>query len=128
MSYYLAKACEKLNITPEQVLSHAVRDDEFVLVVDKGIAGCPKTRIPLSELGRFIIPAGFPDDGLFPAPVSPGSVVIQRADYTPPDTEATTSTYESMTVKTLKVYAKDVGITGYRTMKKSELIAALEAI
>lgn len=50
MSDVLERACAKLGVSPEQVLKHRLEGDSLVLVVDNGIAGCPKFTIPLSDL------------------------------------------------------------------------------
>lgn len=47
---HLTAACEYLSIDETAVLSHRVTDDAVVVVVDRGIKGCPKYTIPLSEL------------------------------------------------------------------------------
>lgn len=47
---YLSLACEHLGIGESSVLSHRVYQDRVVLVVNKGILGCPKFSIPLSVL------------------------------------------------------------------------------
>lgn len=46
----LQAAVRRLEITAAQVLSWRVYKNEIVLVVDRGVAGCPKYRLPLSEL------------------------------------------------------------------------------
>lgn len=38
------------DITVDDVLTHAIRADEFHLVVDRGILGCPKYRLALDVL------------------------------------------------------------------------------
>ncbi len=47
---YLKAACRHLEITAGQVRKFRVEGDNVVLVVDRGIAGCPKFTIPISEL------------------------------------------------------------------------------
>ncbi len=46
----LIAACDYLGIEPEQVLKSRVDGDELVLVVNRGILGCPKYRLPLARL------------------------------------------------------------------------------
>lgn len=53
---YLTLACEHLGITAAQVLASAEKETEIVLVVDNGIAGCPKYRIPLELLHEKVEP------------------------------------------------------------------------
>ena len=50
MTDYLLNACEYLGVDAGSVLSHKQYEDEIVLIVDKGIEGCPKYRVPLSLL------------------------------------------------------------------------------
>ena len=52
---------------------------------------------------------------------APKKEVSSKADVK----EATTTDYNSMTVAELKVAAKELGIKGYTTLKKAELIEAL---
>jgi hypothetical protein len=43
-------ACAYLKADPGRVLVYRLEAEEVVLVVDNGIAGCPKYRVPLSKL------------------------------------------------------------------------------
>jgi hypothetical protein len=52
MTDYLARAIEYLGVEPGAVINPRVEGDEYVVIVDKGIAGCPKYRIPLSKLNE----------------------------------------------------------------------------
>lgn len=58
MADYLKAACAYVGTTPDKVLVHRVDEAEqvFVLVVDNGIAGCPKYTIPLAELIATVTP------------------------------------------------------------------------
>lgn len=47
---YLKAVCEKLDVDPERVVKQRVQGDEFVVIVDNGIAGCPKYVVPLADL------------------------------------------------------------------------------
>lgn len=47
---YLTLACAYLGIAATQVLASAEKETEIVLVVDNGIAGCPKHRISFAVL------------------------------------------------------------------------------
>ena len=60
MTDYLARAVEYLGAEPGEVLKHRVQGDEYIVILDKGIAGCPKYRIPLSKLDEPA-PAVTPD-------------------------------------------------------------------
>ena len=46
----LESACEYLGVDKGSVLKHRVQGDEYIVIVDKGIKGCPKYHIPLSQL------------------------------------------------------------------------------
>jgi hypothetical protein len=52
MSDYLQRALIKLDATEGDVLAHGLSADglEYAVVLDKGIKGCPKYRIPLVDL------------------------------------------------------------------------------
>ena len=47
----LTVACEYLGVSPADVVKSRVEGDDFILIVNLGIKGVPKYRIPLSELG-----------------------------------------------------------------------------
>lgn len=50
MSDYLILAAEYLGVEVDSIIDGNVYDDHIAVVVDKGIAGCPKYLIPLSAL------------------------------------------------------------------------------
>jgi hypothetical protein len=50
MTNYLDRACEQLGVDKGSVIKHRVQGDEYVVIADKGIKGCPKYVIPLSQL------------------------------------------------------------------------------
>lgn len=50
MTKYLDLALEYLGVDKGSCLVLRETEDEVIVVVDKGIAGCPKYKIPLSEL------------------------------------------------------------------------------
>lgn len=52
MTEYLERACEHLGIDKGDVIKHRVQGDEYIVIADLGIAGCPKYHIPLSELAE----------------------------------------------------------------------------
>ena len=52
MDDYLDRACEYLGVDKDSVINPRVQGDDYVLIVDKGIAGSPKYYIPLSELAK----------------------------------------------------------------------------
>jgi hypothetical protein len=47
---YLSLACRHLDVEPDKVLAYKQYEDHLAIVVDNGIAGCPKYLIPLAEL------------------------------------------------------------------------------
>lgn len=53
MADYLSRAASLRDFDPDDALSHAVRGDEFHVVVNRGIEGCPKYRIPLADLAEL---------------------------------------------------------------------------
>ena len=44
------RVCRHLGVEPGQILVYRIRRDDIVVVVDRGIAGCPKYIIPMSEI------------------------------------------------------------------------------
>ncbi len=50
MDDYLDRACKYLGVDKGKVINPRVQGDDYVLIVDKGIAGGPKYYIPLSKL------------------------------------------------------------------------------
>lgn len=47
---YIKAIAKHFDVKPEQVMSYRVYGDEVATVIDRGIKGCPKYFIPLSEL------------------------------------------------------------------------------
>jgi hypothetical protein len=47
---YLDVACTRLSVSPDRVLVCRVEGDDLVVVVDRGVAGCPKYRLRLADL------------------------------------------------------------------------------
>ena len=50
MNDYLNLAAKHLGVEVDDIIASKVYDDHIAVVVDKGIAGCPKYLIPLSDL------------------------------------------------------------------------------
>ena len=50
MTNYLDRACKYLGVDKGSVIKHRVQGDDYIVIVDKGIEGCPKYYIPLSKL------------------------------------------------------------------------------
>jgi hypothetical protein len=50
MTDYLKNACEHLGVDRGDVINPRIEGDDYVLIVNKGIAGSPKYRIPLCQL------------------------------------------------------------------------------
>ncbi len=55
MTDYLERACEYLDVDKSSVINPRIQGDDYVLIVDKGIAGSPKYYIPLSKLDALEI-------------------------------------------------------------------------
>ena len=66
MTDYLDRACEHLGVDRGSVIKHRVQGDDYIVIVDNGIKGCPKHYIPLSQLQE---PEAPPDD-LLPVPAA----------------------------------------------------------
>ena len=52
MSDYLALVAAHFGIEPKRVLVCRVEGNELVVVLDRGIQGCPKQRILISKLAK----------------------------------------------------------------------------
>ncbi len=52
MKDYLERACEYLGVDKGSVINPRIQGDDYVLIVDKGIKGCPKYYIPLHQLDK----------------------------------------------------------------------------
>jgi hypothetical protein len=50
VSDYLPLVAAHFQVDPERVLVCRIEGDKLVVVVDRGILGCPKFRIPISKL------------------------------------------------------------------------------
>ena len=46
----IAAACASVDAEVTQVLASRVTDSEVIIVVDNGISGCPKYKIPIDSL------------------------------------------------------------------------------
>ena len=54
----LLSACRLLGVDPDRVIKFRLEGDEAVVIVDNGIKGCPKYRVPLSDLPEPVTEAG----------------------------------------------------------------------
>ncbi len=92
---YLENACEYLGIDKGDVIKHRVQGDEYIVIVDKGIKGCPKYHIPLSQLEKPepVLEEPEPDPESLPEPI------------------AADPELENLTYRTLQAMAKDYGIS-----------------
>lgn len=52
MDGWLLAACAKLNVAVDQVLVARTDGADVVLVINRGIAGCPKYTLKMEELAR----------------------------------------------------------------------------
>ena len=91
MTEYLERACEHLGIDKGSVIKHRVQGDDYIVIADLGIAGCPKYYIPLSELAE-------------------PELVLEEPE---PDPEpiAADPELENLTYRTLQAMAKDYDIS-----------------
>lgn len=104
---YLQAACDHLNIEETAVLSHHIGADSVSLVVDRGIAGCPKYTLLFSELSK-------------PVPVvAGGGLSAPKAGPVHVD-------YERFTKAKLVEMGEKRGLDLSMSMLKTELIEALE--
>lgn len=65
MANYLARALKLLGADEDDVLKHRLQGDEYIVILDLGIKGCPKYRVPLAqlpELGPPVVVEETPDD------------------------------------------------------------------
>ena len=110
MTDYLDLACIYLGIEGEKVLDYAITADEVVVVVDNGIKGCPKYRIPLSELITATEPQPEP--------------VIAVAEPLPVPAAIDLGLDDGLSYRDLQALAIDAGIPA--NQKKDDLRQALE--
>ena len=52
MTDYLDLACKYLDVDKGSVIKHRVQGDDYTVIVDNGILGCPKYYIPISLLEK----------------------------------------------------------------------------
>lgn len=105
MTKYLEIACNQLGIDEDSVIKHRKEGDVYVIIADLGIAGCPKYKIPLSQLVE-------PEPEPIPEP-APLEIILEDA----PD-------LNKLSYNDLRNKARDAGINT-KGMKKADLIAAL---
>ncbi len=97
MTEYLDRAIEYLGIDKGDVIKHRIQGDDFIVIADLGIKGCPKYYIPLSELAE-------PEPVVLEEPE-----ILDEIEESPPvnaDPEL-----ESLTYRALQTMAKDYGIS-----------------
>jgi len=101
MTDYLKLACLHLGVEEGSVLASSLNAEleQYIIVVDNGIKGCPKYRIPLSKLDALDEPAEVVelelpiDDDLLPVPAA----IDLGGDY-------------ELSYRDLQALAKDAGI------------------
>lgn len=104
-----AKAiADHLNIDEDRIMDWRVDGDTVNVVVNNDIAGCPKVYIPLSDF----------DDIVYN--------IVEAPDSIPITYEIPTKDFAQMNVKELKREAEQASIIGFSSMRKAELIEALE--
>lgn len=100
MADYLTLACQYLEVDESQVIGQHIdkAEGEMVILVDRGVLGIPKYRLPLAELDEL----------------NQEEIKEEGPDYEP------------MSYKDLRIMARSAKIPNYAKMKKSELIKALQ--
>jgi hypothetical protein len=106
MDDYLALACTYLNVSVGQVISHKIYSDHISLVVDKGIAGCPKYSLSLSGLTSSE-----------PTPTDISEPIQSKG-----------SSFDALDTDELRSIAKEVGVKSYWNMKRETLIERLKKV
>jgi len=99
MSDYKALAAKHLDKPSDTFMVFRIAGDQAVVVVDNGIAGCPKYIIPLSILDALVEPEPEPE----------GETYIYNLPY-----------------RELQAIAKEYGVTA--NQKHDALVAELEAV
>jgi len=97
MTDYLDRAIEHLSIDKGSVIKHRVQGDDYIVIADLGIAGCPKYYIPLSELEK-------PKTVVLEEPEIPDEVEESPPVSADPE-------LENQTYRALQAMAKDYGIS-----------------
>ena len=110
MTDYLQRALQQLGAAEGEVLAHSVNDTEIVIVLDKGIQGCPKYRIPLDKLAE-------------PVEVVEEDEPEETPEYPPPQDVVGASYLESYSYRALQAEAKRLDIPANQT--KEDLLAAI---
>lgn len=109
----LSLACNHIGVSPEQVVAHrtytvaenpgVVTADEVVVLIDYGVSGIKKYRIPLAILTALSEP----------------DIVLSKADGEGED-------LSSLSLDQLKAKARAKGVRGYASMKRSTLIERIK--
>ena len=98
MINYLTLACKHLEVDESQVVKHHINeaDGGMYILVDLGIKGTPKYTLSLAELDKLV------------------EEVNGEIDY------------KSMSIRDLRVIAREAKIPRYAKMKKTKLIEVLQ--
>lgn len=78
MEELINAACDRLRAAPEQIVGSAVVKDELVVLVDYGIGGIKKYRIPLADLRAAPPQPAAPDESPAPEPEKPKASKRQK--------------------------------------------------
>ena len=97
MTDYLERACKHLGIDKGDVIKSRVQGDDYIVIADLGIAGCPKYYIPLSELAE-------PEPVVLEEPE-----ILDEIEESPP--VSADPELENLTYRALQSMAKDYGIS-----------------
>jgi hypothetical protein len=127
MSDYLERTLTKLGFAADvNVLAHGLSADglEYVVVLDKGIEGCPKYRMPLADLSEAAEVVEVEPE---PAESEPEAEPTWPPEFPLPKEivdEMGLSYLESYGYRDLQAEAKRLGIPANQT--KEDLIVAIE--
>ncbi len=96
MTEYLDRAIEYLGIDKGDVIKSRVQGDDYIVIADLGIKGCPKYYIPLSELAEPELVLAEPE-------------IPDEVEESPP--VSADPELENLTYRALQAMAKDNGIS-----------------
>lgn len=117
MADYLDLALKYLGVKKDECLVLRESEDEVIVVVDKGIAGCPKYVIPRSKLVEVDVPLPFTEEPI-PEPEPEPEEPESEDDYDELDLET-----DDIGYRVLQQMAKEQGIPANQS--RDDLVIAL---
>ncbi len=118
MDDYLDRACKHLGVNKGDVINPRIQGDDYVLLVDKGIAGCPKYYIPLSKLDALNVAGNVAEN---PVVNEPNGALDVAGNVAP--LEGIKPPANEVSYRELQALAKEQGIPA--NQKADDLLAAL---